>query len=326
MALAASLPFAIASAHPLRVAGKVVSVLAKQHAVVVLRDADGSTPQQTVLFRLSPRVSVTALHAGDRIVGLVDADTKPVVLDEVRVTPPPPPRSIVRNVIPLQVGDQMPSTTFKDQRGRTFSFADFRGKAVVLSFIYSRCADQAECPLISSHFHVLQQRFANGPYHLVEMTLDPSYDRPSILARYGGHFGADPTHWTLATGDSETVLDFDARFGLDPFADPRVGLIHTERTVLIDPSGKIIDFIDLAGWNPDDIVARLQAFERRPTTDLLGLLDFELSKATVAICGNGASGFNGLEDLAIILAILGSVGFILQRIARFFFRHENVQG
>ncbi|HLI96097.1 MAG TPA: SCO family protein [Candidatus Baltobacteraceae bacterium] len=325
MALAATLPLAIAFAHPARVAGLVVSVLAKQHAVVVLRDAEGSAPQQTTLYRLSPRVSVSTLHAGDRIVGLVDADTRPVVLDEVRVTPPPPPRSIIRNVIPLFVGDQMPDTKFVDQRGRPFSIADFRGKSVVLSFIYSRCADQAECPLISSHFHVLQQRFANGPYHLIEMTLDPGYDRPSILARYGRRFGADPTHWTIATGDPETVLDFDARFGIDPFADPRVGLIHTERTVLIDPSGKIFDFIDLPGWNPDDIVARLQAFERHPS-DLLSLLDFELSKATVAICGNGASGFNGLEDLAIILAILGSVAFVLQRVASFIFRRENVQG
>lgn len=322
MALAATLSFTVASAHPARVAGLIVSVLDKQRAVVVLRDAQGSKPQQTTLFRLSPRVNVTTLHAGYRIVGLVDADTKPVVLDEVRVTPPPPPASIIRNVIPLFVGDQMPSTTFEDQLGRKFTFADFHGKAVVLAFIYSRCADQAECPLISSHYHVLQARFANGPYHLVEMTLDPRYDTPSILARYGHRFGADPTHWTLATGDPETVLDFDARFGIDPFADPRVGLIHTERTVLIDPTGKIIDFIDLPGWSPDDIVARLQAFERRPT-DLLSLLDFELSKATVAICGNGASGFNGLEDLAIILAILGSVAFVLQRVARFFFRRES---
>ena len=318
--LAATLRVETAWAHPTRVSGEVLSVLLKQRAVVVRCDAVGSQPEFTKMFPLSRRVDITSLHAGDRIVGLIDSDRKPVVLDEVRDTPPPPPQSIIRNVIPIQIGDPMPSTRFTDELGRPFRFTDLRGTWTVMSFIYSRCEDQAECPLISSHFHVLQERFGNGPYHLVEMTIDPAYDRPSILRRYGSRFGADFKRWTLATGDPDTVLDFDARFGIDPFADPRVGLIHTERTALIDPDGKIIDFIDLAGWNPDDIVARLHKSEQH-SSNLLALLDFELSKATVAICGNGATGFNGLEDLAIILAILGSVTYVLLRVGRFFFTH-----
>jgi hypothetical protein len=151
--------------------------------------------------------------------------------------------------------------------------------------------------------------------HLVELTLDPSYDQPSVLARYGARFGADPEHWTLGTGDPGTVLDFEARFGLDPFADPRVGLIHTERTVLIGPDGKIVDFIDQAGWSADDVTARLRAVESR-SFNPLARLDFELSKAAVAVCGNRVAGFSGLGDLAIVLAIIGAAGWLLQRLAR----------
>lgn len=298
----------------------MLSVLDARHEVVVRCDTVGAKPGVTTLFRLSPSIKTTSLHAGDRIVALVDSDAPGgAVLDEIRVTPAAPPKSAVRVAVPIQVGEQMPATRFIDQRGHSFTFDDFRGKYVVLSFIYTRCRDRDECPLISAHFGVLQQRLANGPYHLVEMTLDPSYDRPSILTAYGVRFGANPERWTLGTGDPQTVLDFAARFGIDPFADPRFGLIHTERTALIDPDGKIIDFIDLAGWNPSDIVARLQSLQSRPT-GLLALLDFELSKATVAICGNGATGFNGVEDLAIILAILGSVGFVLQRVAHWILR------
>src|SRR5579875_3280258 len=315
------LALAVASAHPHRVRGLVLSVLPAKHQAVVRCDAVGGKPQVTRLFSLSPRVNLEAMHAGIRIVGLIDDDAKPPVLDEVEIVPAAPVPNAVHVVVPLSIGDQMPPTEFVDQRGKMWSFNDFRGRSVVLSFIYTRCKDLNECPLVSSHFAVLQKEFGNGPYHLVEMTLDPQFDTPAILTKYGKRYGADPTHWTFGTGDPTTVLDFDRRFGIDPFADPRVGLIHTERTVLIDPKGYILDFIDLAGWNPNDIVARLRPSNR--PTNLLDRLDFYLSRATVAICGNGATGFNGIEDLAIIIAILGSVSWVLSRVARFIFAKEK---
>ena len=309
------------SAHPERVSGVVLSVLAQQRKVVVRCDAIGSQPSVTTMFELSSRVDVAQLHDGDRIVGLIDRDENPKMLDEVRDTPPPPPKSNIRPVVPLLPGDQMPQTAFIDQRGKPFTFADFHGEAVFLAFIYTRCIDTAECPLISSHFAVLQRRFANKPYHLVEMTLDPAFDKPRVLADYAARYGADPKRWTFGTGKPETVLDFDARFGIDPFADPHIGLIHTERGVLIDPNGKIIDLMEGTGWTPDDVAARLEATQNSPAA-WLALADYYLSRVTVAICGNGATGFNGLEDLAIIIAILGVVGFGLQRLAHFFLVRE----
>jgi protein SCO1/2 len=320
MVLAVLLVPAAASAHPQRVSGLILSVLGDQHKVVVRCDATNGKPEETKLFALSRRVSIEAVHAGDHIVGLVDDDRQPVVLDEVQTIPEGPAPNAVHVVVPLSIHDKIPPTEFVDQRGKKFSIDDFAGKSVVLSFIYTRCKDVAECPLLSSHFAVLQKDFANGPFHLVEITLDPTYDTPAVLAKYAKRYGADPSRWSFGTGDAQTVLDFDRRFGLDPFADPRVGLIHTERTVLIDPKGYILDFIDLAGWNPDDIVARLRPSNH--PANLIDRFDFYLSRATVAICGNDATGFNGIEDLAIILGILGGIAFVLSRVARFIFRKE----
>ncbi|MBV8601644.1 MAG: SCO family protein [Candidatus Eremiobacteraeota bacterium] len=312
---------AFASAHPERVAGQVLTVLGDRHAIVVRCDARGSKPETTKLFKLAAGIDPASLRAGDRIVGLADPDSASPTFDEIRVTHMEiAAPSVVRPAIPLLVGDALPETRFVDQRGRSFAFSDFRGESVVLTFFYTRCRDQNECPLVSSHLRILQRRFANKPYHLVEMTIEPRYDRPAILAEYGRAYDADPDRWTLATGDPQTVLDFAARFGIDPFADPRIGLIHTERTALIGPDGKIVDFVDQANWNPDNIVARLQPPVTKPAT-WLERLDFELSKLTVALCGNGATGYSGLQDLAIVLAILGGVAFVLQRVARFFITH-----
>ena len=309
-----------ASAHEQRVSGVVLTVIPEKHEVVVRCDRAASQPSRTVLFRLSPRVAAGTLRPGRRIVGLVDDDAGPL-LDEVRILPDAPIPSAVRVVHPLNIGDQLPATRFVDQTGRSFDFADFHGKSVVLSFIYTRCRDPKECPAISSSYAVLQRRLAQRPYHLVEMTLDPAYDRPAILRRYGATFRADPARWTLATGDLDGVLAFDARFGIDPFADPRVGLIHTERTVLIAPDGKILDFIDQAGWNPNDIAARLESAGAAPANPI-ARLDFELSKAAVAVCGNRVAGFSGLADLAIVLAIFAAAFWLLRRVARKIFAEQ----
>jgi len=317
VAVAAMLPCGGASAHPKRVEGVVLSVLAGQREAIVRCDPFGSERALTTLFRI-PAATAASLRAGDHIVGLADEDSGGRLLDEVRVVPLAAEASLpsaVRAVRPLSIGDPMPATRFVDQSGHAFDFSEFRGRSVVLAFIYTRCRDPKECPLVSGAFHVLQSRLANGPYHLVEMTLDPTFDRPRVLARYAAVFGADAHRWTLGTGNRDTVLDFDARFGIDPFGDPRAGFIHTERTVLIGPDGKIVDYLDSAGWDPADIVARLQAIDSRPSNPL-ARLDFELSKAAVAVCGNRVAGFSGLADLAIVLIIFGTCAWVLLRLAR----------
>jgi protein SCO1/2 len=313
----------VAWAHPERVTGVVISLLPGRHAVVVRRDAAGTKPAVTTLFRLAPKVAAAPPHAGDRIVGLVDDDTDATLLESIRIVPQSTAAipSAVRVVEPLSIGDRMPATQFVDQLRRPFRFTDFHGRSVVLAFIYTRCRDPKECPAISSSFRELQRRFKNGPYHLVEMTLDPDHDQPAVLARYGALFGADPKRWTFGTGDSATVLAFDARFGIDPFADPRLGLIHTERTVLIGPDGKIIDFIDQAGWSAADVAARLEPGSISASP--FARLDYELSKGFTAVCGNGVSGFSGLEDLAIVLVVFGAGAWVLQRLVRRIFAQQR---
>ena len=312
-----------AAAREPEIQGVVLAVLAARHEVVVRDDHYPLMSATTTVYRVGPDSQRVSLRPGDRIMAYVN-DGRPLrprlnppELNNIRLleSAPPTPPPVLRNVVPLVAGDRIPATRFTDQNGRAFTFADFIGKDVVLAFIYTRCRDARECPLISSNFHWLQQRIGTKPYRLVEITLDPSFDRPAVLQRYAQGFDADPHLWTFGTGDPNAVLDFEARFGIDPFPDARVGLIHTERTVLIDRDGKIVDFIDEAGWSTDGVLARLAAMESAPENPL-ARLDYELSKAAVAVCGNGVAGFSGLGDLAIVLLIIGGAAWLLFRVGR----------
>jgi protein SCO1/2 len=305
---------AVAAVH---IHGLVVDVLTAQGEAVVRHDAVAGMPAMTMVFRVEPASALARLQAGDRIDASTDFSADEPRLDDIRVTGGVAGgvARAVHDVQPLKVGDVMPQTQFFDQLSRGFSFTDFRGQTVVLAFIYTRCKDPRMCPLVSANFHLLQRKLADLPVHLVEVTLDPAYDTPQVLANYGQRFDADPARWTLATGPENVVNDFAARFGIAVFADPQAGLIHSERTAIIDRNGQIVDLLDAAAWNPDDVAAEVRSVSEVPS-NFFARIDYELSKASAALCGNSLSGYSGLLDLAVVAAIFGGACLILYFCAR----------
>jgi protein SCO1/2 len=272
----------------------------------------------TMPFRVVPESQVGTLQPGNTIDASVDTATDPWTLRDLKVSTTQMVTSepgIERRVVPVHLGDVVPDTPFFDQTGRPFRFSQLRGQDVVLAFVYTRCKDPRMCPLISAKFHQLQGLIGTRAMHLVEVTLDPSYDRPPVLARYGKVFGADPKRWTMAVGDAEPTLDFAARFGITAFPDPAVGLSHAENTVQIDSDGRIRSMITETSWQPDEIIADIDN-SHGEAANPIARLDLWLSSAAVAICGNNVAAFSGLLDLAVVLLIVGGFGYLLFRVAR----------
>jgi protein SCO1/2 len=301
-----------------RVHGLVLAVTPKDGEAIVRHDAFGSMPAMTMPFQIVPRATVGTLQAGNTIDATVDTSTEPWTLRDVSVSTTQALTSepgILRRVVPLHVGDLVPDTAFADQTGRPFRFSQLRGQDAVLAFVYTRCQDPRMCPLISAKFHALQQRIGARKLHLVEVTLDPSYDRPAVLARYGKLFGANPRAWTLAVGDAEPTLDFAARFGITAFPDPETGIIHAENTVEIGPDGRIRSMITETAWQPDEIIADIDN-GNGAASNPFARFDLWLSRAAVAICGNNVASFSGLGDLTVVLLIVASFGYLLFRVAR----------
>ena len=284
--------------------------------VVIRHDAFAGMPAITRVVSVTPRSAVSTLRIGDTISADVTRSAQPWTLFNIHVAARQPVQEqlkTIRRVPILREGDPVPQAPFVDQEGRAFSFARFAGQNVVLAFIYTRCRDA--CPLISAKFAQMQTAFANSDTHLVEITVDPEHDTPPVLAHYAKLFNAQPARWTLGTGDPDRVLDFDTRFGVQPFADAPGDVIHGERTVIIDRSGKIAYIFDGPSWSPAGIVAQVNAIDHRADNPL-ARLDLALSRAAVAICGDRVAGFSGLFDLAVVIVILAAFGYAFYRIGR----------
>jgi len=319
VALVILLAPALVAAKSVRVHGVVLAVEPKTGQVIVRHDAFDSMPAMTMPFRVEPRESLGELQPGAEISASLDTTHDPWTLRNISVVASQGAIAALplRRVQPLRVGDVVPDPALIDAHGAPFRFASLRGQDVVLSFIYTRCRDPRMCPLISSKFNALQRKIGTRPLHLVEVTLDPAFDRPSVLERYARVFSADPRTWTMAVGDVEPTLDFAARFGVTAFPDPNTGLIHSENTVLIGPDGRIRNMIVDNDWQPDQVLADIDA-ARGEAANPIARLNLWLSEEAVALCGNNVAGFSGLGDLLIVLVIFGSAGYLMFRLIRVF--------
>ncbi len=301
-----------------RLHGVVLAVTPKTGQAIVRHDAFGSMPAMTMPFRIVPRERAAQLQAGATIDATVDTKTEPWTLSNVTSTSAQPltdDTTPLRRVTRLNKGDVVPDTPFVDQTGKPFRLSQLRGQDVVLSFIYTRCADARMCPLISAKFAQLQRLAGKRSLHLVEVTLDPAFDRPPVLARYAQAYGADPKRWSLVVGDAEPTLNFAAQFGITAFPDPAVGIIHAENTVQIDRQGRIAAMNTDTAWLPSGVLADVDARNGAPSNPL-ARLNLWLSNGFVSVCGNSVAGFSGLADLAVVLVILSALAYLVYRVAR----------
>jgi protein SCO1/2 len=306
-----------ASAASEHLHGVILALTPQNGEAVVRHDAFGGMPSMTMPFRIVPRAQVNQLEPGNTIDATVDTHTDPWTLRDVVVETTQRVTSAVSapHVVPLRLGDRVPDADFVDQRGRPFRFSRYRGEDVVLAFIYTRCQDPQMCPLVSAKFNALQRLRGARRLHLVEVTLDPSYDRPPVLARYGTMFGAKPAVWTLAVGDVQPTLNFAARFGIVAVPDPNVGIIHSENTVEIDPDGRIQNMLTDTTWQPEEILADIDA-RHNLASNPIARFDAWFARIVDALGGADLNAASVTGDVAAFLAIVAAIGYLLYRLAR----------
>ncbi len=157
----------------------------------------------------------------------------------------------------VEVGQKVPDFSLVDHHGKKFRLSDLQGKAVVLTFIYTRCPLPNFCPLMSKNFASLQERFCKdlpGKVQLLSISFDPEFDTPETLSRYAALFQGQngDKDWRFATGTPEQINHVTAMFGL--IREPANGFInHDLRTALISPEGKLVHIWRSNVWTPYEV-------------------------------------------------------------------------
>jgi protein SCO1/2 len=165
------------------------------------------------------------------------------------------------NVRIPEPGDAVPNFVFVNQSGKTVRLSQFRGKPLLLTFIYTRCPVPDFCPRMSNNFLAILKELQENPQafgkaQLLSISIDPQFDKPAVLHEYGAHYAGsiDPNfaHWEFVTGSPEEVRKAADFFGLSYDQNQRQ-IVHTLRTVLIGPDGNIVKVYSGNEWKPTEV-------------------------------------------------------------------------
>ena len=161
------------------------------------------------------------------------------------------------------LGEYLPTFALYDQDGKVILSHAFRGKDMVLNFIFTRCAVPTMCPAATANMAALQrQAQATGieDLELVSISFDPEYDTPGVLRAYAETRGLDLENFTLLTGPKEAIRDLLKQFGI--LTVNKDGAIqHTMATLLIDKKGKLRFRKEGSRWTPTEFLEQLNALD-----------------------------------------------------------------
>lgn len=162
-------------------------------------------------------------------------------------------------------GDKVPDFQLRNEDGRTIHLGQFRGKTLLITFIYTRCPLPNFCPLVTRNFLAINNQLSGDPglyakTHLLCVSFDPKNDTPKRLRAYGSEYiGSDAksafVHWDFAV-PADPVLKQMAQYfdvGITHGADDTI--THTLSTTLIGPDGKVAQFYPGNEWTPAQVVA-----------------------------------------------------------------------
>jgi protein SCO1/2 len=159
-----------------------------------------------------------------------------------------------------EIGETVPDFALYDQSGRVVQSSRFRGKQIMLNFIFTRCPDAKMCPASTAKM-MTAQRLAREAgvtqLELISITLDPAYDTPGVLREYADSRGIDTSNFSFLTGPESAIRDLLTQFGVIAQFKGDI-LQHTLATLLIAPDGKIAHRADGSMWEPQDFVAKMK--------------------------------------------------------------------
>ena len=257
--------------YPLR--GRVVAI----HGPDVILDHEaipGFMDAMTMSYKLKDPSIASEIHPGDRITAnlLVHKDPdgfNTELLDSIVVIAQARPdyKPAVQYHVPAP-GDLVPNFAFRNQADRTIRLDQFRGRAVLLTFIYTRCQVADFCPRMSHNFADIDRALAADPAlyrqtHLLSISFDPAYDTPAVLRSYGGactgRFTSETfAHWDFAAPPTAELAAVTQFFDLGVTPGDSKSLTHSLSTVLIGKDGKVLAWYPSNDWTPAEVLAQLK--------------------------------------------------------------------
>jgi protein SCO1/2 len=229
----------------------------------------GFMDAMTMPYKVKDANVLQDLHPGDHMTGVLLVGDDSTFLDQIVITAQAKPdyKPQAQYHVPAP-GDSIPDFRLTNQSGRQINFRQFRGKALLVTFIYTRCPLADYCPRMSRNFASIDKSLQSDPTlygktHLLSISFDPAYDSPAVLRSYGEAYTGNYTkekfeHWDFAApskADLPKLLEF---FDVGATPGENRTITHSLSTAVIAPDGKVTQWYPTNDWKPEDVLNELK--------------------------------------------------------------------
>ena len=251
------------------VRGVLTEIGSNSRTVMIQHEAvAGYMPAMTMPFKVQKPNQLTGLRTGDRISFRLRVTNTESWIDQIRWIGALPVAEHGPSIEPPATQDEnsrprhpLLSFKFTNELGQAVALGDFRGKALAVTFFFTRCPIPEYCPRLSKNFQEAAKKLSaipGGPtnWHFLSVSFDSEFDNPSVLKAYGELYQYDPTHWSFLTGPAEQIGQL-ARLSDVTFEREGGTFNHNFRTLILDKTGNLQMVFPTGGDLAEAIVAEI---------------------------------------------------------------------
>jgi protein SCO1/2 len=139
-------------------------------------------------------------------------------------------------VIGKQVGDY----AFLDRQGRQVRLADYRGKPLVVSFVYTGCF--SVCPTTTAQLakaiREARKTLGTGSFRVATIGFNLPYDSPQAMSDFARRYGIDDPSWEFLSPFAQQLPRLVADLGFE-YVPTGGGFDHLTQLTILDAEGKV---------------------------------------------------------------------------------------
>jgi protein SCO1 len=248
--------------------GKIMSVDKLGHELIIDHDAiPGFMEAMTMPYPVTDNSMLEKIGPGDEIKADLQVQGERIAIDKLEIVSKAAPGSVPAPAKPVhipQVGEVVPNFTLTNQNGHRIRLSDYHGKALLITFFYTRCPLNDYCPRVNGNFAALDKTLAQTPElygqtHLLSISFDRQHDTPDVLRSYGGAYTEryskeDFKHWEFATAPAAEMKQLADFFGVF-YEQDGDRITHSLSTAVIGPGGEIRAWYPGNNWQPAELLA-----------------------------------------------------------------------
>jgi protein SCO1/2 len=249
--------------------GQVLAVDPSRREITIKHeDIRGFMPGMTMAFKVKDARLMEGRTPGDLVAARLVVNDNDAYLAAIErtghapLTEAPPE---IRSMDVLAPGDPVPDARFTDASGAARTLSEWRGKAIAVTFVYTRCPLPDFCPRMDRNFAAVQREILadarlRDRVTLLSVSFDPAFDTPAVLAEHARRAGADPRIWRFVTGERDALAAFASRFGVSVIRgeEDAGNITHNLRTAVVGPDGRIVTILNGNEWTAAELIDALR--------------------------------------------------------------------